>query len=576
MHACADREVQTHCAAISTVFKPNEFNINCFTNKQSQMNPSGKMNMYAVAFLTFYFALTAATPKWFTTKSGQQIAVANLPTAFRSTSEHRWNSRIIELTTDGYLITDSSKSSLTEVPFQSRIFMPDNGVPVTIDGNLLRDVSFKYLSKEVNGYTISYHLDKTPFSVFNGNKIFRPLHRILHPGVFLDIPDAGESEAGGGDVNDDDDDGALPIPKRRKKPSAYGVESASSPCKRADPPIVLELAVAFDSTLCGLYGDYLASLAIVSDAIYMGMIPYHRQTCIRPKIVYFEGFCSASSDPYATMVARNDTLALMTDLRLLWYNSRSGVSRDLVYLITGSGSDASAVGRAYLGAVCNKAYNVAWTEGILTTTISHEIGHAFNAPHTTDGDIMSPTRNRYGARYFGNPTLATMESFIGSSGSCLSPYTGALPLLIPSDLQLTCELGFNGVTPVYKNWITIQSISYGFTAGSASVNVYYYQSSSEMYIYLWASAGHRIKRYKRRPSVQQLSSSALGEWVELNLGSSERTMSRWSWSEIDRPSTFSTCCNRQIYIHVQIQLCNNNGSGQCLSKFSRASTPIAC
>lgn len=521
-------------------------------------------------FLLLSVTIVVAAPASITTSTGRQLPVNDLAPHLRSIPQHEWASRVVELTEDGHLVTQTVRLPMSSLPFQARMFRPEDGVPVIIDGKPQQQTTFRYLSKTVGKYTVSYRLDKTPFSIRRQNVVLHPLHPVNHRDVFVDIPQPNEHSS-------QDDEGAIPIPNKLPPNNSTGFDPSGfvTSCRRGDPQVLLQLAVAFDSTLCADYGGSLVTLAAITDAVYMGMLPYHRQTCVRLQIVYFEGFCDASSDPYAAMVAREDTLQLMEDLRLIWLNDRE-VSRDLVYLFTASGSDSSAIGRAYLGAVCDPQYNVAWTEGLLVSTIAHEIGHAFNAPHTTDGDIMSPNRDRYGVRFFGEGTLATMEEFIGTEGGCLSPYSRKSPLIIPSNNAMTCQTGFGENLPVFVDWSMVKTITFNFDDGAAEVEIYALQSSRELRIYLWADSGHRIVKYRRRLAMKKLKKRFLGEWVDLKSNASERTTSRWSWSEIDRPASMSTCCGQNVLIHILIRLCNQNGSGQCLTKFARVRYSVTC
>lgn len=526
--------------------------------------------MFIVSLLSAVcIAAASSSAELFTTTAGRQVPVSDLTRVLRGTPRHEWHSRIVELTADHrHLVTHSDKLPLVNASFETRLFKPEHGVPVVIDGEPLQQTVFRYLTRTVPSFTVSYRLDGTAFSVASRTAVLRPLHATAHPGVFVDVPPA---------VGGPDDDGGLPIPDRPPTTNGSGYDPALSraPCRRGDPQLQFDLAAAFDSTLCNAYGDYRTTLAALTDALHMGMLPFHRQTCLRLKVVYYEGFCDVSKDPYAEMVARENTVALMADLRKLWYARRAGVARDVVYLFSNFGSD-DAVGRAYFGAVCNREYNVVWTEALLVSTIAHELGHAFDAVHTTGRDIMSPDRDRYGSRFFGEGTLSTMESFIGAHGSCLSPYTRKNPIVVPSNNQRTCESGYVSGVPKNRDWIYIQTISYAFDAGTANLDVYVYQWEKELTVYLWADAGHRIVQYRRRPAMKKIRKKALGQWVKLGSDSSEETSSLWSWSEIDRPSSMATCCGQIVFIHVQLRLCNNNGKGQCLTSFKVAKHRVQC
>lgn len=186
---------------------------------------------------------------------------------------------------------------------------------------------------------------------------------------------------------------------------------------------------------------------------------------------------------------------------------------DLVFLFTSSGPDWEAIDRYKLGTICSQSCTVVWTQGLSSYTISHEIAHALNAPHTNGRGIMGRNRDQYGPRYFDESTLKTMETFIATEGDCLAPYSGKTPIIFPVDLTKTCESGFGGMHPQTRDWLHVKHIRFGFSGSSADVTVYYYQSSRQMYIYRWADSGHSIEKYRRMVAMGKLRKKKIGEWI---------------------------------------------------------------
>lgn len=524
------------------------------------------VNMKIFICLNLYLATTLATALSFTTTTGRQIPTSDLSHLFHGVPQEKWNSLIFELSSDDHLITSSHRISLTSVPFRSRLFTPVDDAPVIIDGKERHNHTFKYLSRSVQGFTISYHLDKTPFSMSYRRSVLHPLHRTLHPGVYVHVP-------GGDDIENDGD--TISSSVQRNSNSEFSSKALIRPCKRGDPELVLEIAVAFETTLCKKFGDFQTTLAFLTDQIYMGMIPFHRQTCIRPKIVYYEGYCDQFSDPYSEMVSRNDTGALMEDLRLLWLTQRKTVNRDMVYLFTDAGNDMY-VSRAFVGGVCDEIRNVAWTVILSSNVISHQIGHALNLGHTNSGDIMTPRRDWYGPRFFDDRSLKKMQRFISEKGTCLSRYKGKTPSLFPKDLSQTCQSGFEVKDPVQRNLFKIGTLKFQFKGGAASVDVYYFQWAKEVQVLLFARGENHISKYKRMLAMKKLSKRNVGAWVSFGFDSSPRARTVWSWSEIDRPSFMKTCCWKKLFVHLLIRLCRKNATDECTTNFNVLEVPVKC
>lgn len=243
-----------------------------------------------------------AAPSWFTTTTGRHISISELSRHFHGVPQDQWHFRIFEITSDDQLVTSTGRVRLAEHPFRLRLFMPTDDATAVINERVLHQHSFRYLSKTVNGITISYRLDKTPFSIASTTSVFRPLHRAQHPGVFIDTRKVYLGNHSGG--ND-----ALALHNDKNGSSGYDSSATTSTCRRGDPEVELELGITFDISFCSLFGDILTTLAIVTDTVHMGMIPFHRQTCVRPKIVYYEGYCGGSNDPYAQNVSNRKRCA---------------------------------------------------------------------------------------------------------------------------------------------------------------------------------------------------------------------------------------------------------------------------
>lgn len=522
------------------------------------------------------FAVALGTPPSFTTSAGRQISVPVLSRHLGIFPRHEWGSRIVELTEHEHLVTQTMNHAMNHLHFQTRLFQVEDGVPVLIDGKAMQRTSFEYLTKTVGDYTVSYRLDKTPFSIKRHGTVLHPLHATNHPGVFLDLSTFHDGAR-------EDDRGAVPNfngmtlnNSTRSDPESIHTSLVHSPCRRGDPQRLLELAVAFDSTLCEAYKDFNFALAVMTDALYMGMLPYHRQTCVRLKIVFYEGFCTTSKDPYTEIVSQSDTAPLMSDLAQLWFEKRKRVKRDLVYLFTYSGPGSSGKGSAIIGGVCNHKRNVIWSKYIRTTAIAHQIGHALGAEHTADGDLMDTNRNKYTNQYFGEETLSKIEGFIERKGGCLSTISQKNPLEIPGKNAEACQSDWDIGWPLKTDFQEISTLVFKFSSGDAKLKIYYRQWVFALDIFLLAESGYSIVRYRRRPAMKKVKKNALGVWVDLKSNPSKRVWSQWLWTEVERPSSMKTCCGEDLYIHLEIELRSQSESGQSLTKFVRITNPVFC
>lgn len=133
------------------------------------------------------------------------------------------------------------------------------------------------------------------------------------------------------------------------------------PCTTFD---ILEVAIAYDSTFCDFYGgnSQTADAKVQEIMAYVSARYEQNGMCIRVVLVELESHCSSNNDPYAAMVALNDSgcgggFGMLQAFRDLWNSQRSSVHRDVAHLFSGSPlecqGNSCVVGCASVGVWCN-------------------------------------------------------------------------------------------------------------------------------------------------------------------------------------------------------------------------------
>jgi hypothetical protein len=136
-----------------------------------------------------------------------------------------------------------------------------------------------------------------------------------------------------------------------------------------------------------------------------------------------------AADPYSNLNASER----LKEFRL-YTQSKGHIRGDLKHLITavdintpssGSGTDSSIVGLAYVGVVCSSpsfAYGISERVSSLIQPIvtAHEIGHNFNCTHDQDTpSLMSPVLNS-SLTTFSNASLDEIGDYVNGNDSCLA------------------------------------------------------------------------------------------------------------------------------------------------------------
>jgi hypothetical protein len=107
---------------------------------------------------------------------------------------------------------------------------------------------------------------------------------------------------------------------------------------------VVDVAIAFDSTLCQSFGNSKEQTERHIQAVIGLASQYYEPICLKLQISYMEGFCNPSDDPYYNMVRSKTILEQFT---AMWRSKRESVSRDVAHLLTGNNFEKGVLGKSY-------------------------------------------------------------------------------------------------------------------------------------------------------------------------------------------------------------------------------------
>lgn len=523
-------------------------------------------------------------------------------------------------------------------------------IAFTLNDSPTRLISPQYITRGSGHLSVAYtsHNAK-PFSVvFHGIGAF-PVGMTSHPGLFTfnrrkhgaynkkhDVLTANSESATLRNFSDSD---AIPMPSSptsllysgapdapatanengeknnteesndsQQTPDQSSEAADVSSCLAKDAqPRELELAIAFDRSFCSTYGDdgqtaLLATLHSVS----LASQPFLRQTCIRFRVVYVEGYCKESSvstfsslshgasvhrkerhetppDPYSEIVYRNDTERLIYDVAIMWQYTRTHITRDVMYLFSAEGADKDAIGRAYIGSACSPWWGVGWVQDANSAVLSHELAHTLDAVHSNNGDIMDVPHSQWDLQAFSWRSLNTMKKFIESPfADCIqklpsSSASGYNPSILTPWPYYTCETGFS--RHAFADCTPWSLIGRGDFGNGTSVLVSSRQADSMLYISVRAE-GARIRGYRRRVSLSRLKPARLGEMILWrgkggNLGS-RNVQIVWPFSSIRRKATLKSCCGESLWIQLQLSVCSKQWLEQCVTESFAFKVSLKC
>lgn len=148
----------------------------------------------------------------------------------------------------------------------------------------------------------------------------------------------------------------------------------------------IEMAVAYDSSFCSMYGGEEEATKVVKSIIDAVNKRYVTSICVKVRLVYIEAQCNKDSDPYRAILGLDNAEQSLDKFREYWNDNRRSVQRDVAHLFSGTELEDSFLsdtnGIAYLETVCSSssAYGInEFTDyedtHYQTYLVSHELGH---------------------------------------------------------------------------------------------------------------------------------------------------------------------------------------------------------
>lgn len=510
------------------------------------------------------------------TNMGYKIPKNVLAPSIGHSNEKEWNSRIFEVMKLGESVKivglntvhDFSGSVVTRHEIKSENSSKQRSkVPMFIDGVEIKNYSFTYFSHKMGNDRILTDTSGKVFSgLVNGTSIY-PLHARNHDSVLISKPELLSTDAGN----------ELLQKQLRLTPS---MKKASVSCRPTGQPLLFELALTYDSTMCKLFGydkDY--TVAAMNDVIHSAMIPFHRQTCIRHDVVAVAGYCDTSKDPYRRGLDSKDPENVFKDMRNEWHGKRgtySNIKRDFVYLLVGNKVKLYA-GMSYVCSMCSKKNDFAWSVYRFGSgAITHELGHAFGGAHVEGSGVLgSPNSNL--EKWFTVENLSSMQKCINKKigTECLSDGDMQPRFEVFKDRRYTCQTGFKlgwrSRSPREKGWTSLGKRSVKYYRWDLRKYEYvpvsgeYYQTDDLLRIRVkFLKPLYGARSYFRAVSLSPLKDERLQVWgpsvdvqkeTIFSFGATDTILSEWTWSEIDRPKSVSSCCDRPLYISIIASLC---------------------
>lgn len=526
--------------------------------------------------LTFgYHVSSEINSATYRTVLGNHIPKRFLIQRLKGIEENKWNNHIFEVqkTLKGVTLVGASSShdfseakiSIHE-PFISSNESNSKEISLVMDGKKLEACSFKYLLHSIGNQTriITDESGTVISGVVRGKQLY-PLNHGSNFSTFT----VGKQ---------------LVANLFEKKKNHRVEKSVKTKCFENDPPLVVELAVTFDSSLCDIFNkDEMFTFAAVSDMMYMAMIPFNVQTCIRHRIAHISGYCDRSKDIYRSAVQTQKAKHFLDILRRSWYSKNSlfgSVERDFVYLLIGNGPPTTR-GSIRCG-ICHNYNGYAWSVYRYgSSLISREMGHSFGAGYHRESGYMAPSFFEYNIRHnikwFSYRSIKSIEKCVQSKGRCL--LNGPVPdkHWLVKNHDDTCEEGF-AVEPdlgrwrVPKNlgWIDLGRKEITMYGNSVSLFSRIYQSRLHFIMELRVgSSGYIIESYFRRPQIihkdRPTAVLEIGPEIEVpkttafSYGATTITRSQWTWAELHKPKYMETCCGHWMDLSFRLRLCKLPG-----------------
>ena len=253
--------------------------------------------------------------------------------------------------------------------------------------------------------------------------------------------------------------------------NANNFQQMQLPSASSVVPVCVELAVEIDQFTRQTFSSDLEAINW-SLAIMAGVsLIYENQTNSAIQVTYT--YVWNTADPYSAWIAQSSSM--LTELKSYWQTNNSGVSRDLVHLMTKRGNTGTG-GIAYLDVLCDNNWGYGFSASLNNdttysfpnpsytwnlTVCSHELGHNFGSKHTHwCGWVSDPLIPFAG----GN-----IDNCVNVQGTCPNNPT---PIL--GTIMSYCHTTSGGLTLNFHDVVVSQALDLGIANASCLTTCDYY------------------------------------------------------------------------------------------------------
>lgn len=333
------------------------------------------------------------TGRWHVLQSGRKVEVHKLQPHLAAAGNI--NNDVYELTTMKSLLR--SHSSIIDLSTLSHVehVSPSTQMSVFVDGKPLSTKSFRKASTRIRSgagiSTIEYD---------NGSGQHEIRHVIFNGSILsaVDVDGTGKDRLffarPTGKAAQTDMFKMEEIAKVNGLTSVNeGIRQTSGSCGRGLEHY-LEVGIAFDHTLCRFYKyDMEETIMMIQALFVLSSRPFVLDTCVRLALVYVDGYCRESTDPYASYKNLEGIFILLTFIKDWQTPERRAVKRDVMYMVTGTNDGTGVTSGsipARVGGVCRPKSSFGWVEGINPNAFARSLGQTVGALTSTEG-LMRPT-----------------------------------------------------------------------------------------------------------------------------------------------------------------------------------------
>lgn len=398
--------------------------------------------LYALMLLLASLVSTPATarppaPTVLTLPSGRQIPAhlvrQRVPSALAMDD---LTAHVYEVSTTLLLTGNDRAIDLRQLTVASRN-VSAHSPHLTLNGvdHVIRDEG---VVRRGGGYTVAHTDDGAVVGVWGNRLVLQPLDHLGHPGVLVNVPQA-TSDGGhfSGDMR------FLPEASVQAGSRRFGIQrrevahrmmtSATTvrqkgrryrrrgSCRSRTVIKEVKVAIAFDNSLCELYGNSpKAAFLAVRAAVEEAGVPFRKKTCLRLKVVDVDGACEDPKDLFKGY-KRKTVLKILDHFSRDWSKKRKHIARDVALYLPGAAPKGNVVGVAWQDGVCSNEKGYCWAANQHPFVIAHELGHILGATHTSKG-LMQDKWTGDERLKFGEESVEQIAQFVDtdSRSTCLT------------------------------------------------------------------------------------------------------------------------------------------------------------